>query len=386
MAGLVFNPSSLIAARLSLFYVAVFLVIGVMLPFWPVWMQARGLTASEIGLLTGLGVAAKIVANPFWAELSDRQGKRKQLMCLLAFLSFVAFAAFHWAFSFWPMFFVTAIFFFCFSPLMPLIESTTVLSASRHGLNYGRIRLWGSASFILAAMVAGKLMEDAGDNIIHPVLMGCLAFVLVAAFVLPEAMTERGNHGRFALIPLLKNKPLMIMMGGAALIQGSHGAYYSFGSIHWLGLGFSDTTIGFLWAEGVVIEILFFIVGAALIKKTGVPLMLLIGGLAAAIRWPLTAVADEVWMLVMIQALHALSYGATHLAGIYFIAERIPQSQSSSVQSLYSALVMGLVLGGVMFGTGQFFEDMQGGIYWYMAAIALLGCLATLPLFKHRTD
>ncbi|MDE0386725.1 MAG: hypothetical protein OXI22_22785 [Defluviicoccus sp.] len=43
------------AIRLALFYAAVFLFVGVALPFWPVWLTAKGLSATEIGLTITAG-------------------------------------------------------------------------------------------------------------------------------------------------------------------------------------------------------------------------------------------------------------------------------------------------------------------------------------------
>ena len=37
-----------VPVRLALFYAAIFAVIGVLLPFWPLWLAARGLGAAEI--------------------------------------------------------------------------------------------------------------------------------------------------------------------------------------------------------------------------------------------------------------------------------------------------------------------------------------------------
>jgi MFS transporter, PPP family, 3-phenylpropionic acid transporter len=39
----------LVAARLAMFYAALFAGVGIYLPFWPVWLDWRGLDATEIG-------------------------------------------------------------------------------------------------------------------------------------------------------------------------------------------------------------------------------------------------------------------------------------------------------------------------------------------------
>ena len=42
--------------RFAVYYAAVFAVVGVNLPFWPVWLQWRGLAPAEIGLVISAGV------------------------------------------------------------------------------------------------------------------------------------------------------------------------------------------------------------------------------------------------------------------------------------------------------------------------------------------
>ena len=45
--------------RLGLFYGAYFLAVGVMLPYWPVWLEGRGMSPEQIG-----AVLAETDANP----------------------------------------------------------------------------------------------------------------------------------------------------------------------------------------------------------------------------------------------------------------------------------------------------------------------------------
>ena len=60
--------------RLSLFYAAVFLFIGILLPFWPVWLKSRGMAAGEIGILLSLGMWVRAVSGPLVAQAADRTG------------------------------------------------------------------------------------------------------------------------------------------------------------------------------------------------------------------------------------------------------------------------------------------------------------------------
>ncbi|HEY3911268.1 MAG TPA: MFS transporter [Stellaceae bacterium] len=70
------------AARLSAFYAAAFLVTGAQLPFWPVWLAARGLGAREIASIFAAASWAKVIATPAIGALADRIGRRRMMAAL----------------------------------------------------------------------------------------------------------------------------------------------------------------------------------------------------------------------------------------------------------------------------------------------------------------
>jgi len=61
--------------RLALFYVAIFVVFGVQVPFWPLWLGARGLSAEELGVLFAVGQWVKAAANPLAGMAADPSGE-----------------------------------------------------------------------------------------------------------------------------------------------------------------------------------------------------------------------------------------------------------------------------------------------------------------------
>ena len=136
------------AARFAAFYGAVFLVLGVMLPFWPVWLKSRGLDAGQIGLVLAIGPWMRVIADPLITRGVDRTGKGKSALVLFSAISVAAFAGFFIADSFWPIVLVTLIYAPIYHVLIPLGDSQTMVAVVRDKLDYGRIRLWGSATFI----------------------------------------------------------------------------------------------------------------------------------------------------------------------------------------------------------------------------------------------
>ena len=156
----------MIATRLAAYYGVTFFVIGIMLPFWPLWMQSRGLSPEDIGIVVGIGMLMKVAANPLIAGYADRTGTRRGPLILFSLLASIAFCAFWPANGFWPILAVTMTFFLFWSPLIPLTETLTMHFGTARKLAYGRVRLWGSLTFIIAAWGGGWQLTGRSEGLI----------------------------------------------------------------------------------------------------------------------------------------------------------------------------------------------------------------------------
>jgi PPP family 3-phenylpropionic acid transporter len=96
-------PARAPAIRYAAFYGALFLLLGVYLPFWPVFLKSRGLDAAEIGLIFALLSWTKVATTPIIAQIADRSGRAKAALVALATLSLAFFAGLIGARGFWPI-------------------------------------------------------------------------------------------------------------------------------------------------------------------------------------------------------------------------------------------------------------------------------------------
>lgn len=359
--------------RLAFFYAAFFTVIGIQLPFWPVWLAWKGMSPAEIGVLVALGVAAKVAGNPLAGHLADRMGERRRPMVAFAGFGLIAFALFGLADGFWPIFAVTLLFFMLLPAVMPLGESLTMLAARDGALDYGRIRLWGSISFIVLAVVAGRVLVDEPPNVVYWMVLGAVALTAFSCLLLPDVRPERTGSTAMSFLRPLRDRSFVLFLAAAAMIQGSHAVYYAFGTLHWQAAGYSDDVIGALWAEGVVAEIILFAFGGGLVRRLGPARLIALGGIAGTARWLVLGLTDALPALVCVQTLHAFTFGAAHLGAIHFIARAVPPALSATAQSLYSAVVMGLGTGLMLLASGSLYAALAGGAYLPMAAAALIG-------------
>lgn len=372
----------MIAARLAAFYGVVFFVIGVMLPFWPLWMQSRGLTPEDIGAVMGIGMLMKVAANPVAAGYADRTGARRGLLVSLSAAAALAFAAFWPAHGFWPVLSVTMLFFLFWSPLMPLTETLTMHYGTAGALDYGRVRLWGSLTFIAAAWGGGWALTGRAEDLIYWIILAGAATAVICALLLPDARLPPSGH-RHSFSPflsVLKDRAFLRFIVAAGLIQTSHIIYYAFGTIHWRKAGHSEAVIGWLWAEGVIAEVLLFIWGGRIIARMGPARLIALAGLAGLIRWLGTGITDALPALLVLQVLHGATFGAAHLGSIYFIARRMDAAISATAQSVYAAAVGGVGFSLASLFSGHLYAGYGGAAYLPMAVMAGLGGMIVFRL------
>jgi PPP family 3-phenylpropionic acid transporter len=303
-------------------------------------------------------------------------------MIVLALGALVGYGLFALADGFWPLFAISLLGGFLFVPLMPLAENLTLMESYGRRFDYGRVRLWGSLAFIAAATLGGRLIVGRPEDMILWLVLGGLALTLVAAILLPDRRVPKAAARRGGLGRLLRRPVFLAFLASASLIQASHAVLYGFGTLHWRAQGLGGDAIGWLWAIGVIAEILLFANGGAAVRWLGPAGLLGLAAAAGVVRWTLTALTVALPVLVVAQTLHALTFGAAHLAAMHFIARAVPVEISASAQSLYSAIAMGVVAGGSLMAAGVLYAAAGGAAFHAMSALALAGGIAALALSR----
>lgn len=372
------------ALRLSLLYAAFLAVIGIQQPFWPIWLAGQGVSAADIGVLLALSIGIKVVSAPAVAHLADRSGERKWLMLIFSVVAVAAFATFAAAHGFWAILAVSIVYFAAWPPIVTLAESVTMKATRLGQLDYGRVRLWGSLSYIAAAAVAGQVLAVQPSEAIYWMVLAAQVLAFVSCCTIPDIREPKSTRAGLPVLAVLRQRGFARFIIAGGLIQASHGVYYAFATLAWHAAGYSEAVIGLLWAEGVVAEVVLFAFGIGLIRRAGPLRLLMMAGAAAAVRWLGTGLTEALPALAILQLLHAFSFGAAHLASMHYIAEEVPAELSATAQSLYSGVVWGGFLGVGLFAAGQLYDAMAVRAFLPMAVPALAGGIVAWQLWRHR--
>jgi PPP family 3-phenylpropionic acid transporter len=378
----------MIPVRLASYGAAYFFVGGIGLSYWAVWLQSRGVDGAEIGTLYMSRQFVTVAATLAIGALAHRLAQQRRLMLALALLAIATLVAMEGAHGFWPLWLGTLVWGATWHPLLSLGESVVVSAARRHRLDYGRLRIAGSATFIGGAVVAGAAVAELGVPwVLYLSIAGAL-LLLPCILALPMAAAEAGAARdpagpRLTARDLLRHKAFLLFLVAAGCTQASHAVLYSFGTIGWREAGISDGAISLLWAEGILAEIALFLFAGAVTARLGVVGMLLLGAGGGVLRWVLMPLlGDSLPALLGLQALHALSFGATHLGAMAFLQRAVPASSMTLAQSLYYALASGLPVALVYQLAGVLYEREGARAYLAMAALAAIGALAGIALAR----
>jgi PPP family 3-phenylpropionic acid transporter len=182
---------------------------------------------------------------------------------------------------------------------------------------------------------------------------------------------------------LLRDPSFIAVLAAASLIQASHAVYYGFSTLEWRAAGLDGTTIAALWGLGVIAEIVLFAVSGRLPPFFQPGVLLIIGALGAALRWSAMALDPSAAWLPVLQLLHALSFGATHLGALTFLARTTPPGQGATAQG-YLAIAMGAAMAGAMGLSGVLYEAFGSLAYAAMALAAIAGGACALVAQRAR--
>jgi MFS transporter, PPP family, 3-phenylpropionic acid transporter len=369
------------AGRLSLFYGSSFGLIGTHLPFFPVWLKAVGIDASWIGIITAVPAVTRFTILPFVTNLAEKHQMLRGAMMVTAFLTAIGFAIVGTQHAPLAVFLAYAVTACVWTPTVPLTDGYALKGVRRYGLDYGPLRLWGSAAFVVGALGCGLLVDViAAQKLIWVIVAMAGLSAVVSLGLRPLERSKAVPTTLHGAAGLLRDPGFLAIIVASALIQGSHAAYYTFASITWQASGLGGLTIAGLWVLGVLAEIVVF----ALSPRFTLPpvALVMIGAFCAVARWLITAQEPPVAVLALVQTSHGLTYGLTQVGTMGLLVRHVPAHVMARGQG-YLAACSGIVASGAAILSGAVYAHYGQGVYYVMAAMALAGAIPVW-LARHR--
>jgi len=365
------------------------MTIGIIVPYWSLHLQSIGFSPVEIGELMAILLITKVVAPNIWATIADnikaRTGNSLGLLKIATLMTLIIFSSLFWLQSYWAVALAMLGFCFFWNACLPQLEAATMhhLSGDKH--RYGTIRLWGSIGFIGSVLIVGALIDLWGTQVIQPAGMFSMFVLLLASFWFTKQTINnqviKTNKQSHIPVTQLLNPLVIAILTLCFFMQLSHAPFYTFFSIYLESYDYSKTMIGWLWAVGVLCEVVVFIVSYRLLKSFKLGYLLSVTFALAAIRWLLLAMyPQQLWLVLLTQTMHAATYGLYHCVMIQLVDRFFVGRYQIRGQALYSSVTFGLggAVGSIVSG---YIWSLYGPRSLFLSAACLMGLVMIVSLF-----
>jgi len=389
------------AVRFVPFFVGLNFLNSIHVVFFTVWLASVGFDPHATGLLLAAMNVLRVFTGPLLGVAADAFHARRLFligMMTVAGLCYVGYATVEGTVAVVVFSLLASA---AFSAIAALIEGLSMSAATARGFDYGRVRLTGSAAFVVMNFAGGAAVAAYGIDAFLPILIGSAVLAALGGFALPrdeqpEVRAGVRSVGREAW--QLARQPLFVLMIAATgIAQASHTFYYGFGTLNWQRLGYSADLIGGLWALGVIAEIAVLMYSRWIVQQVGIVNLMMLGAAAGIVRWTLLALSPPLWLVLFAQLLHAGTFCAVHLGMMHFMLRATPSHLVGTAQSLYFAVMIGVFFSVGQYASGALFAAVESLGYLLMAgfsAVALvlsywLGRLwdgGVLPMGREAVD
>jgi PPP family 3-phenylpropionic acid transporter len=364
--------------RVAGLYASLFLYIGIGMPFFPVWLSARGVDPALMGPILAIPMFARVLSVPVVARATDRRDAIRAAILISVWTSVAGHVLLGLSSGTALIAAAYAVAMLVQTPLLPLTETYALKGLAERGRAYGPVRLWGSFAFVAGNFAGGFLLDAIpARDLIWPIVAALGLTALTASLLQPQSIGKA--EARESDAPLWRDRGFVAVIIGAGLIQASHSIYYIFSALQWRAEGLPGSAIAALWALGVIAEIVLFAVSGRL--NLAPTTLLMIGAAGAVLRWGAMAFDPPVLALPFLQLLHALSFGTTHLGALTYVTQRAGAGQAATAQG-HLAIAISAAGGGAAAISGVLYANFGIGSYAVMALMAVAG--GACGLIAHR--
>ncbi|MBL4712656.1 MAG: MFS transporter [Gammaproteobacteria bacterium] len=362
--------------RLSSFYFFYFASVGVLVPYWSLYLKSLGFTSLTIGVLVAILPATKLIAPFIWGWVADYTRRSMLIIRIGSVLTLLSFLLVFLDQQLGWLVFAMLLFSFFWNATLPQFEAMTLNHLGNDTHRYSMVRLWGSLGFIVTAVLIGDLLQDYDAEVIPLVVLITFVIIAITSFTVPEKLnTPHANHS--PIWHVIKQPKVLAFLAVCFLMLCSHGPYYTFYTIYLEELGYDSHMIGILWAVGVLAEVIVFLLMHRLLPLFGIRKLLFVTFLLTTARWLIIGFfANDLSMLFLAQLIHAFSFGVFHSVGISLAHAYFTGSHQGRGQAIYSSM---------SFGAGVAVGSLISGLLWDQwgasGLFSFAACCTILALF-----
>lgn len=350
-------------ASLSVFWFLYLGAQGVFFPYYSLYLKENaGLSGTEVGVVLAVIPLVEIFTQTFWGQVADRSGARSRVLAFLSFGASAGYLLLGVARGFPAILLATGALAIFATAVIPMTVSVTLGALGAAGADaFGFIRVWGTLGFLLLVVlfpwildsfqvsrglvaVAGAPSEP-GLEIMFLATAGLAFLAALVGLTLPREgrVALRASRGEWRA--LLHNRAVV------RFLLFSFAAYFLLQGPMWLfpvyvrSRGGDLDTIRRMWILMLLIEIPLILSAGSALKRLGARGLLALGILAGALRWTVSGMIEELYLVYVAQTLHGAMVAGLLLGGPLYLDAVIPARLRSTGQALLS--MVGMAAGGI---------------------------------------
>ena len=356
--------------------------------FASVYLLAEGMSNSEIGILIAVASALATVLQPLIAGVAERSRRPLQVWMTVAGVVIAALAAtlllpgqsgILLAINYGLLIGSIQI-------IQPLVNSVGMAAINRGiRLNFGVARAIASLSFALLSMAAGRVVEATSHRSLPLLLIVVQAAFVVASATFVFRRTAKADEGEGEHLAVAQPEPLdraawirfSILLGGFTLAMASHNLLngFMFQVVEYHRGTAADMGVAVMIAA--LTELPTMMAFSWLVKRWTPGTLMIIAGVAFAIKSTATWLAPNLTGIYLAQGLQFAAFGLVIPASVYYIDRHFPVQQRVTGQAFMTMTatggsVIGSVFGGIVLDHyGMPTMLMLGAAFAVVGAVAM---------------
>ncbi len=356
--------------------------LGGILPLISLYLESIGLNGVQIGTITAANAFIGIFAGPLWGYVSDRTHKHKAVLIGLLAALFAASFTLTLTENYLTLLILFIVYSFVLSPINPLMDGITLHSS----MPYGKIRLWGSIGFAIAAFSTGLLADRTSLIVIFYILMMAvlITFLLIWKTSINITHSDPVNIGQLKL--LLTNKKFIVFLIYAMLITSTIGGMNTFFGLYFKYIGGNVTMVGFAFLLFAISEAPFMHLISKYLETHTPYKLLLIVPVLGIIRWTFYGLTSSPILVLATFAIQGIFYAPMLICGAEYIRLELPANLRTTGFTLYTAIGFGL--GGIFinFFSGYIYDHYPANmIFIFYGALCLVALLFAPYIYRTRS-
>lgn len=356
--------------------------------------QVLRFTGSQIGLIMMISMSLVIVVNPILGYIGDKTGKHVWMLKGAFLASSVIIVLYSQATTFTMVLLIAIMFEAARASIGPFLDLITSEYCAKVGYDFGRVRVFASAGFLLVTMLVGfaiagfqmpwfdgQIIGFYGFISIRVAIFATVAVMLFISFLLmffapkPEDAKGKENKGQFNrsdIVALLKNKNFQFIIVFINLSMVALESAKSFVGNHLVvGLGSAENIVSIMTFVMVVPEFVLLPLGTKIIKKFGFKNWYLFAMATMVIRMIIYSFTGNITIFALASIVHGFGV-TTHVVGNITFIRRVvePKVLGLAFTIMASTVMFGRAI--MSFVYGLLYEYFDGFAVFRMATVLLV--------------